>query len=39
MTFYTDNDALFFNLSGLSALAGDTTAVPLIACGLLLHSE
>jgi len=34
---YTGNDTLFFNLSGLSALVGDTTAVPLITRGLLLQ--
>jgi hypothetical protein len=37
VTVYTGNDTLFFNLSGLSALAGDTTAVPLITRGLLLQ--
>ncbi len=33
---YTGNDTLFFNLNGLSALASDTTAVPLITRGLFL---
>jgi len=37
VTVYTGNDTLFFNLSGLSALASDTTAVPLITRGLLLQ--
>ncbi len=37
VTVYTGNDTLFFNLSGLSALATDTTAVPLITRGLLLQ--
>ena len=37
VTVYTGNDTLFFNLSGLSALAGDTTAVPLVTRGLLLQ--
>ena len=37
VTVYTGNDTLFFNLSGLNALAGDTTAVPLITRGLLLQ--
>jgi len=37
VTVYTGNVTLFFNLSGLSALAGDTTAVPLITRGLLLQ--
>ena len=37
VTVYTGNDTLFFNLSGLSALAGDNTAVPLITRGLLLQ--
>jgi hypothetical protein len=36
VTVYTGNDTLFFNLNGLSALAGDTTAVPLITRGLFL---
>jgi uncharacterized protein DUF5666/uncharacterized protein DUF4382 len=36
VTVYTGNDTLFFNLTGLSALSGDTTAVPLITRGLLL---
>jgi len=36
VTVYTGNDTVFFNLSGLSALAGDTTAVPLITRGLVL---
>ena len=37
VTVYTGNGTLFFNLSGLSALAGDTTAVPLVTRGLLLQ--
>lgn len=37
ITVYTGNDTLFFNLSGLSALVGDTTSVPLITRGLLLE--
>ena len=37
VTVYTGNDTLFLNLSGLSALANDTTAVPLITRGLLLQ--
>ena len=37
VTVYTGNDTLFSNLSGLSAPAGDTTAVPLITRGLLLQ--
>ena len=37
VTVYTGNNTLFFNLDGLSALAGDTTAVPLITRGLLLE--
>ncbi len=37
VTVYTGNDTLFFKLSGLSALASDTTAVPLITRGLLLQ--
>ena len=36
VTVYTGNNTVFFNLSGLSALEGDTTAVPLIARGLFL---
>ena len=36
VTVYTGNNTVFFNLSGLSALEGDTTAVPLITRGLLL---
>lgn len=37
VTVYTGNGTLFFNLSGLSALAGDTTAAPLVTRGLLLQ--
>jgi hypothetical protein len=37
VTVYTGNDTLFFNLSGLNALAGDSTAVPLVTRGLLLQ--
>jgi uncharacterized protein DUF5666 len=37
VTVYTGNNTLFFNLSGLSALASDTTSVPLITRGLLLE--
>ncbi len=37
VTVYTGNDTVFFNLTGLSELANDTTAVPLIAHGLLLE--
>ncbi len=37
VSVYTGNDTLFLNLSGLSALAGDTTAVPLVTRGLLLQ--
>src|SRR5208283_6067277 len=36
VTVYTGNSTVFFNLTGLSALAGDTTAVPLIMRGLFL---
>jgi len=36
VTVYTGNDTVFFNLSGLSALENDGTAVPLIARGLFL---
>jgi len=36
VTVYTGNNTVFFNLSGLSALEGDTTAVPLITRGLFL---
>lgn len=36
VTVNTGNDTLFFNLTGLNALAGDTTAVPLITHGLFL---
>jgi hypothetical protein len=36
VTVYTNNNTVFFNLSGLSALADDTTAVPLIVRGLFL---
>ncbi len=36
VTVYTGNDTLFFNLNGLGALSGDTTAVPLITRGLFL---
>ena len=36
VTVHTGNDTVFFNLNGLSALAGDTTAVPLITRGLFL---
>ena len=38
VTVYTGNDTVFFNLSGLNALAGDTTAVPLITRGLFLKN-
>jgi hypothetical protein len=37
VTVYTGNDTLFFNLSGLSAMAADTTSVPMITRGLLLE--
>jgi len=37
VTVYTGNDTTFFNLTGLNALAGDTTAVPLITRGLFLR--
>jgi len=37
VTVYTGNDTVFFNLSGLSALESDTTAVPLVTRGLLLQ--
>ena len=37
VTVYTGNTTLFFNLSGLGALASDTTSVPLITRGLLLE--
>ncbi len=38
VTVYTGNNTAFFNLSGgLSTLEGDTTAVPLVAHGLLLE--
>ena len=37
VTVYTGTDTVFFNLSGLSALSADTTAVPLITRGLLLE--
>jgi Domain of unknown function (DUF5666) len=36
VTVYTGNDTVFFDLNGLTALSGDTTAVPLITRGLLL---
>lgn len=36
VTVNTGNDTLFLNLTGLNALAGDTTAVPLITHGLFL---
>lgn len=38
VTVYTANDTVFFNLTGLSALSADTTAVPLITRGLLLEN-
>ncbi|MGA6988662.1 MAG: DUF5666 domain-containing protein [Terriglobales bacterium] len=37
VTVYTGNSTVFFNVSGLSALSADTTAVPLITRGLLLQ--
>jgi hypothetical protein len=37
VTVYTGNNTVFFNLSGLSALESDTTAVPLVTRGLLLQ--
>ena len=36
VTVYNGSNTVFFNLSGLSALEGDTTAVPLITRGLFL---
>jgi len=36
VSVYTGNNTVFFNLNGLSTLAGDTTAVPLITRGLFL---
>jgi hypothetical protein len=36
VTVNTSNDTLFLSLTGLNALAGDTTPVPLIAHGLFL---
>jgi hypothetical protein len=37
VTVYTGNSTVFFNVSGLSALSADATAVPLITRGLLLQ--
>ena len=37
ITVYTGNDTVFFNLTGLDALAGESSAVPLITRGLLLE--
>ena len=36
VTVNTGNDTVFFNLTGLNALAGDSSAVPLITRGLFL---
>lgn len=38
VTVFTGNSTQFFNLTGLNALAGDTTAVPLITRGLFLKN-
>lgn len=39
VTVHTGIDTVFFNLSGLGALAGDTAAVPLITRGLFLKDS